>query len=266
MGSSLSVPLREQENLKELFRILDENGLKEEKEQVLSLADYIDSMDEQFGKVLSELQEVKLQLDQMQEKGLRQSALKTVRAVENKIGEARTQLKVLKARYVDGVNRTIKGFKEKGTLVVDKTIDFLGIRRGLEAVKTHLHQSIERADRGIDRLSNIGDDMHGVKTHLGNIKRELAGKEPLAAGSRDVEAGAVFQMQKMLYGTIGVLNGMEKQTDQTLKQLDSLGQRAKVIRKPSVKESLRSLQEKRLADKGDPSSVQKMKAKKETMR
>ena len=74
MGSSLSVPLREQENLKELFRILDENGLKEEKEQVLSLADYIDSMDEQFGKVLSELQEVKLQLDQMQEKGLRQSA------------------------------------------------------------------------------------------------------------------------------------------------------------------------------------------------
>ena len=80
MGSSLSVPLREQENLKELFRILDENGLKEEKEQVLSLADYIDSMDEQFGKVLSELQEVKLQLDQMQEKGLRQSALKTVRA------------------------------------------------------------------------------------------------------------------------------------------------------------------------------------------
>ena len=73
-------------------------------------------------------------------------------------------------------------------------------------------------------------------------------------------------MQKMLYGTIGVLNGMEKQTDQTLKQLDSLGQRAKEIRKPSVKESLRSLQEKRLADKGDPSSVQKMKAKKETMR
>lgn len=32
MGASLSVPLREQENLKELFRILDENGLKEEKE------------------------------------------------------------------------------------------------------------------------------------------------------------------------------------------------------------------------------------------
>lgn len=49
----------EQEKLKELFRILDKNGLKEEKEQVLSLAVYIDSMDEQFDKVLSELQDVK---------------------------------------------------------------------------------------------------------------------------------------------------------------------------------------------------------------
>lgn len=260
MRSSLSVPLREQENLKELFRILDENGLKEEKEQVLSLADYIDSMDEQFGKVLSELQDVKQQLDQMQEKGLRQSALKTVRAVESKIGEARVQLKVLKARFVDGVNRTIKGFKEKGTLAVYQTIDFLGIKKGLQAVKTHLHRSIESADRGIDRLSNIGDEMHGVKTHLGNIKRELAGKEPLAAGSRDVEAGAVFQMQKMLYGTMGVLNGMEKQTDQTLKKLDSLGQRAEEIRKPSVKESLRSLQERKQSYAGRRLPVKKKEA------
>lgn len=260
MESSLSVPLREQENLKELFRILDENGLKKEKEQVLSLADYIDSMDEQFGKVLSELQDVKQQLDQMQEKGLRQSALKTVRAVESKIGEARVQLKVLKARFVDGVNRTIKGFKEKGTLAVYQTIDFLGIGKGLQAVKTHLHRSIESTDRGIDRLSNIGDEMHGVKTHLGNIKRELAGKEPLAAGSRDVEAGAVFQMQKMLYGTMGVLNGMEKQTDQTLKKLDSLRQRAEEIRKPSVKESLRSLQERKQSYAGRRLPVKKKEA------
>lgn len=266
MGSSLSVPLREQENLKELFQILDENGLKEEMEQVLSLADYIDSMDEQFGKVLSELQDVKQQLDQMKGKGLRQSALKTVRAVEGKVKEAKVQLQVLKVHFVNGVNRTIKGFKEKGTLAVYQTIDFLGIRKGLQTVRTHLHRSIESVDRGIDRLSNIGDEMYGVKMHLGNIKRELAGRETMAAGSRDVEAGVVFQMQKMLYGTIGVLNGMEEQTDQTLKRLDSLGQRVKEIRKPSVKESLRSLQEKKLADKGNRAPIKKLETKKEAMR
>lgn len=83
-----------------------------------------------------------------------------------------------------------------------------------------------------------------MKTHLGNIKRELARKEPLAAGSRDVEKGAVFQVQKMLYGTMGMLESMEKKTDRTIQRLDSLGERAKAIQRPSVKESLRSLQEK----------------------
>ena len=248
MESSLSVSVREQENLKELFRILDENGLSEEKKQVLKLADYIESMDEQFGKVLSELQEVKQQMEQIQEKGLRQSALMAVKAVETKVWKAKAQLQVLKEQFLGSVNRAFLSFKEKGTLAVVQSIDLLGIRKGLESVKEQLHQSVENTDQKIQRLSNIGDEIHGVKNHLGNIKRELAGKEPLKASSRDVDKGMVFQIQKMLYGTMGMLSGMEKQTGQTIQKLDFLGQRAAEIRKPSVKENLRSLQEGRRSD------------------
>lgn len=250
MGTTLSVPLREQENLKELFRILDENGLEKEKGQLTELADYIDSMDQQLGKVLEELQAVKQQLGQIQEKGIRQTAIKTAAKVENRVNAAKTQLAALKAKFMDGVNRTLAGFKEKGILAVSKTVDFLGIRQGLAGIKKHLHQSIESADRGITRLSNIGDELHGVKTHLGNIKRELAGKEPLEAGSRDVEKGAVFQVQKLLYGTMGMLDGMEKQTDRTIQRLDLIGEKAEEIRKPSVKESLRLLKEAKVAETG----------------
>lgn len=238
-----SVPLREQENLKELLGILEEHGLEKEKSQLIELAGYIDSMDQQFGKVLKELQTVKQQLDKIQEKGIRQSAIKAVTKVEGRVNAAKTQLAVLKARFMDGVNRTLTGLKEKGILAVSKTIDFLGIRQGLTGIKMHLHQSIESADRGILQLANIGDEMHGVKTHLGNIKRELAGKEPQEAGSRNVEKGAVFQVQKLLYGAMEMLEGMEKQTDQTIQRLDLIGEKAEEIRKPSVKENLRLLQE-----------------------
>lgn len=243
-----SLPLREQENLKELLGILDEHGLEKEKNQFIELAGYIDSMDQQFGKMLKELQTVKQQLDRIQEKGIRQSAMKAVTKVEGGVNAAKTQLAVLKARFMDGVNRTLTGLKEKGILAVSKTIDFLGIRQGLTDIKTHLHQSIESADRGITRLASIGDEMHGVKTHLGNIGRELAGKEPLEAGSRDVEKGAVFQVQKLLYGTMGMLEGIEKQTDWTIQRLDLIGEKAEEIRKPSVKESLRLLQEGKTAE------------------
>ena len=124
------------------------------------------------------------------------------------------------------------------------------IRRGLLGVKRHLRQSLETADRRIISLGNIGDEMYGVRTHLGNIKRELSGKEPLETGSREMEKGAVYQVQKMLYGTIGVLDHMEKQTDRTIRRLDCLGERAEEIRRPSVRADLKAIRTGRQSGRG----------------
>ena len=78
MEATLKIPLKEQENLKELFRLLEERGMQAEKGQVMDLADYIDSMDAQFEKVLSELQTVKRQLKVIEQRGIRQTLLRTV--------------------------------------------------------------------------------------------------------------------------------------------------------------------------------------------
>nr|WP_305182711.1 DUF6674 family protein [uncultured Schaedlerella sp.] len=234
MEETLSTPLKEQDNFKELLRLMDEKGLHEEKGQVMRLADYIDNMDRQFGKVLKELQAVKHQVKRLEQRGLRQAVLRTVGKIEAKVHAAKMELLDLKEQLIDGMNRAATGFKQKVILSVYKTIDFLRIKNGLLGVKKHLHQSLETADRGIVSLGNIGDEMYGVRTHLGNIRRELAGKEPLTAGSREMEKGVVFQMQKMLYGTMGILNQMEKRTDQTIRKLDSFGERVRGIRQPSM--------------------------------
>lgn len=245
METGLSTLLKEQENFKELFRLLDEKGMQAEKGQVMELVDYIDNMDQQFGKVLKELRSVKHQVKKLEERGFKQTVLRTVGKLEAKVYAARAELIELKDQLIDGVNRTVSGFRSKGILAVYKTIDFLGIKKGLVGVKRQLHQSLETADRGIASLGNIGDEMYGVRTHLGNIKRELAGKEPLAVGSREMEKGAVFQVQKMLYGTMGVLDSMEKRTDRTIQRLDSFGERAQGIQKPSVRGSLKEIRAER---------------------
>lgn len=46
------VPLKEQENLKELFRLLEQNGMEQEKKQVVQMAEYIDTMEENIVKNL----------------------------------------------------------------------------------------------------------------------------------------------------------------------------------------------------------------------
>ena len=246
METLLSAPLKEQEKFQELFQLLDEKGLHEEKGQIMDLVNYIDNMDQQFGKVLKELKTVKHHVKKLEVRGFKQRLLRTVGKLEGKLCAARDELIEMKNQLVDGVHKTIDNFKSRGVLAVYKTIDFLGIKRGLLGVKRQLHQSLETADRGIASLGTIGDEMYGVRTHLGNIKRELAGKEPLAAGSREVEKGAVFQVQKMLYGTMGVLDNMEKHTDRTIRRLDSLGERAQGIQqRPSVRGSLKVIQAER---------------------
>lgn len=277
MAEALSVPLKGQENFKELFRLLDERGMQEEKGQITALVDYMDSMEEQLGRVLKELQAVKQQVvktgqrgqqqEGQQQEGQRQESQqqgsqqqwgqqqggqqrgrqqqnvqRALKILEAKIKAAKAELADYKNQLMDGVNRAIDGCRDGGTLALYKTIDFLGIQKGLAGVKRHLNQAIEAADRGIDSLGSIGDEMHGVKAHMGNIKRVLAGKAPLAEGSRDVEKGAVFQIQKILYGTMRSLERMEKYTDYAAGRLSGLEEKSKEIQKSSVIKKLKTIQ------------------------
>lgn len=108
MESTLKVPLMEQEQLEELLRILDEKGMKEEKEQVSGLAQYLDAMDTQLGDVLKELRDVKEQLGVIQDQGIKAAAVRVVAKVESKVQEAREQIHVLKEKFMEGVQRTVK--------------------------------------------------------------------------------------------------------------------------------------------------------------
>lgn len=243
MKTSLSVPLMEQEQLQELLQILEDNGMKEEKQQVMGLAQYLDTMDEQLGAVLTELKEVKEQLGEIKDSGIKATALRVVTRVEGKIQEAKSQVHGLKEKFMEGVKKTVETFHQKGVLALAKTVDFLGIQKGIQKIHTHLEQSILAADRVMDRLGNIADEMHEAKTHMGNIGRELAGKEWKRTTARDVEKGPVFQIQKTLFHAIGVMNGMKQRTETALQRVEGLSVKAGLLKKPSIRESLRSLRE-----------------------
>ena len=68
----------EQPEIVELFRVLEGNGLQKEQKEVESLVKYLDGMEVQFGQVLEELRDVKEQLSQIQDGGMKASVLRTV--------------------------------------------------------------------------------------------------------------------------------------------------------------------------------------------
>jgi len=84
-----------------LLELLEQHGMEQEKEDVVRMADYIDSMEAQLGTVLKELGEVKNQLGVMQESKVKTFAVHALQKVEEQVKTLRSQVGELKTKFVD---------------------------------------------------------------------------------------------------------------------------------------------------------------------
>lgn len=107
-----AVNLRKQPEIRELFEVLEENGLAKEQQEVESLVNYLEGMESQFGKVLEELKEVRGQLTQIQDKGIRATAARVVDNVENKVQEIGSQISLIKQNLIRSAKNAVENFKE----------------------------------------------------------------------------------------------------------------------------------------------------------
>ena len=78
-------PLREQDSIRALLELLDQQGMEQEKGDVIRMADHIDSMEMQLGTVLKELGEGKKQLGVMQESKVKLFAVNTIQKAEHQV-------------------------------------------------------------------------------------------------------------------------------------------------------------------------------------
>ena len=98
-------PLREQDSIRALLELLEQQGMEQEKMNlhtnldltqekgdVIRMADHIDSMEMQLGTVLKELGEMKKQLGVMQESKVKLFAVNTIQKVEHQVQTLRFQV------------------------------------------------------------------------------------------------------------------------------------------------------------------------------
>ena len=107
-------PLREQGSIRVLLELLEQQGMNQEKGDVLRMADYIDSMEMQLGTVLKELGEVKKQLGVMQESKVKLFAVNTIQKAEHQVKTLRFQVGEWKRKFVERAEQAVFDFKEKG--------------------------------------------------------------------------------------------------------------------------------------------------------
>jgi len=259
MESAEKIPLSEQPELKELFTVLERNGMGREKQEIESLVHYIENMETGFGQVLEELKEVRGQLEQIQDKGVKAAVQRVVDKAGVKVFEVKSQLVTVKSNLVKSAVNAVDAFKKKGVAALQKAVNAMGIYSALSHVKHGLQNAVKSVNEDISKIGTISSELHSIGGHSKNISRTLFGRQAKEATPHNPDKGVLAKIQKLFTATGSLLSNMEKMTDNTMKKMVKLEQREE--KKPSVKESLKAIRAGQSAKRADSKPLSQEKAR-----
>ena len=191
MNETLQVPIGEQEHLKEFFKLLNENGQRQEATEFSALVNQLNNMEQQYSAVLSELQAVRGQLDRIRDRGIKSVLLKGISAVQGKVTQAREQLTHIKADLSQSVKNALSNVKQQGISALNKAVDFMGLKTALADMRESLQSSISQTQKSIDRINAIGSELHALNEHSRNLGRALTGREAKELTARNEDKGVL---------------------------------------------------------------------------
>lgn len=212
-------------DIRELIDLLKQNNPSQGKEYA-ALLWQVEDMSRLLDKALRELQEVRTQLGGQKESGIKQAVTKAVVAVEGRISAMRMAVSDMKERIVKGAREAVEGFKHGGTRALDMTVSLLGIRKGLEAMKSSLESSLRDVRKSIQTVEKVGHEMRSVGGHIRNAAYAIAGKEPFSVADRGEGRfqAAILSPLRRERDTLGRLLGL---VDSAIRKLEKLEQAAR---------------------------------------
>jgi regulator of replication initiation timing len=121
------------------LELLEQQGMEQEKGDVIRMADHIDTMEIQLGTVLKELGEVKKQLGVMQESKVKLFAVNTIQKAEHQVQTLRFQVGEWKRKFVERAEQAVVDFKEKGKDALASAVKGMHLTQGLQKLQSSLH-------------------------------------------------------------------------------------------------------------------------------
>ena len=201
----------------------------------------LNQMEKQYAEVLSELQTVKGQLSDIQDKGIKVAVTNGVLKLQEKVTEAKNQLEHIKEDISNSIKESLSLIKENGISALNKAVDFIGLRKALTNLRDNLTSSIAQTQKHIDKINAVGSELHALSEHTHNLGRVLTGKEAKELTQRNEDKGILAVAAKQLKHSKSMLEGIRQNVIHTITAVDRLEQAANKgkEKKPSVRAELR---------------------------
>jgi hypothetical protein len=223
-SNNTTAPLAENEYVKELFSIMQDNG--RDTSGLSALLGHVNEMENFVKRAEDKIADMKSQLSEMKEvqnhpvKTALQNAIKTL---ETKVAEVKVALTELKNNIIEGCKNAVTAFKEKGAAALDRLASFFHVKGALKAIDQSATQAIKTCDKSIANVNAFANEYHAAGRAIKNMGRMLIGKEPIdakkEAGILAKATAAPFKAQK------AALNGVKTAVGKLAAAVENLSEK-----------------------------------------
>lgn len=240
-----AVALREQPEIRELFEVLEGNGLKKERQEVETLVNYLEGMESQFGQVIEELKEVRGQLEKIQDKGIKATAARLLDSAEGKVQEIGGQIALVKTNLVRSAKNAVHDFKEKGVDALRKAVSAMKIPSALSLLREGLHSGMESMEKNAAKIGIVGGELSRAAQHTKNAGLVLIGRRTKEPVEPKGDKGVLAKIQKAFLSFGRSFSAMEKAAEDAQKRMEQFCRGGE--KKPSVKAELKQIKSQKTA-------------------
>lgn len=234
-----TIILREQPEIRELFQVLEGNGLLKERQEVEVLVDCLEGMENQFEQVLKELKAVREQLSGIQDRGIQAAAVRILGGAENKVQEIGSQFALAKQNIVRSAKNAVEAFKEKGVDALRRAVSAMKIPAALSFLKESLHKGAESMNKNAEKAGAVSAELYKAAQHMKNAGRVLTGREAEDPAELNTDKGILAKVRKAFLSCGSLFSKMEKTAEQAEKRVEQFGRSE--AEKPSVMAELKKI-------------------------
>lgn len=194
--------LNEHPQIAKLLETLDKNGMQKEKTEVQSLVNYIGDMEQTLTGMLSELQNMRQEINLIHNSSLRAKCQNLMQKTDDKIRQGFTVCKKMKENLIRSASDAMKAFREKGKDALAASVRAMKIPEALDKVAVMFRKMSGDLAQNSVRLESMQSELRSSKNHLKNVGLLLVGRTPKEAEQAKSDKGALARIAR-LFDKIG---------------------------------------------------------------
>ena len=205
-----AIALREHPQFIELFTVLEQNGLHQQKDEVQALVSYIDGMEDKLSRMVDEMTAMRKEVDQLHDRSIQARCTFLMNEAENKVHQVSSMVSTAKNNTISAAGRMVQTFHEKGRVALRHAVQALRIPAVLTRMEHGFSHASQTMEKCAGRMDVIREELHQAGGHLKSAGRALTGKEAQQVKELDADKGVLAKLRGFLTSCGKAFSEMER--------------------------------------------------------